>query len=192
MHVVCCCSIWLSSVSGRFPRSHISDPYFNLLLFISPPWASSFAFLSSQSPCRNLKVTIFRGTSSSNRSVVLRRSGAHQPWASRNNSKCGKMESYVNEKFVGGVRSKNSPEEALQRWRDLVGVVKNPKRRFRFTANLSKRSEAAAMKRSNHVRLFLPFVPSKSSRCTHFSDSLGSSQIVMRWKSLKWAALARL
>ncbi|RZS10661.1 hypothetical protein BHM03_00041913, partial [Ensete ventricosum] len=62
------------------------------------------------------------------------------------------MESYLNENF-GGVKSKNSTEESLERWRKLVGVVKNPKRRFRFTANLSKRSEAAAMKRTNHVRL---------------------------------------
>nr|2M7E_A Chain A, Calcium-transporting ATPase 2, plasma membrane-type [Arabidopsis thaliana] len=25
----------------------------------------------------------------------------------------------------------------LEKWRNLCGVVKNPKRRFRFTANLS-------------------------------------------------------
>lgn len=60
------------------------------------------------------------------------------------------MENYLNENF-GGVMAKNSPEESLQRWRKLCGVVKNPKRRFRFTANLTKRSEAAAMKRSNQV-----------------------------------------
>lgn len=60
------------------------------------------------------------------------------------------MESYLNENF-GGVKSKNSSQEALQRWRKLCGVVKNPKRRFRFTANLNKRTEAAAMRRSNQV-----------------------------------------
>ena len=59
------------------------------------------------------------------------------------------MESYLNENFE--VKPKNSSEEVLQRWRDLCGVVKNPKRRFRFTANLSKRFEAAAMRRTNQV-----------------------------------------
>lgn len=62
------------------------------------------------------------------------------------------MESYLNENF-GGVKAKNSSDEALQRWRSLCGVVKNPKRRFRFTANLSKRGEAAAMRRTNQVPL---------------------------------------
>lgn len=60
------------------------------------------------------------------------------------------MESYLNQNF-GGVKPKHSSEEALQRWRKLCGVVKNPKRRFRFTANLSKRSEASAMRKSNQV-----------------------------------------
>jgi hypothetical protein len=60
------------------------------------------------------------------------------------------MESYLNENF-GGVKSKNSTEEALGKWRKLCGVVKNPKRRFRFTANISKRYEAAAMRRTNQV-----------------------------------------
>ncbi|RWW63397.1 hypothetical protein BHE74_00029424, partial [Ensete ventricosum] len=62
------------------------------------------------------------------------------------------MESYLNDNF-GGVKSKNSSEEALRRWRKLCSVVKNPKRRFRFTANLSKRSEAEAMKKTNQVPL---------------------------------------
>ncbi|KAG5529371.1 hypothetical protein RHGRI_029924 [Rhododendron griersonianum] len=35
------------------------------------------------------------------------------------------MESFLNENF-GAVKAKNSPDEALQRWRDLCGVVKNP------------------------------------------------------------------
>lgn len=60
------------------------------------------------------------------------------------------MESYLNENF-GGVKPKHSSEEVLQKWRNLCGVVKNPKRRFRFTANLSKRYEAAAMRRTNQV-----------------------------------------
>jgi Ca2+-transporting ATPase len=73
------------------------------------------------------------------------------------------MESYLNENF-GDVKAKNSSEEALQRWRKLCWLVKNPKRRFRFTANLSKRVEADAIRRSNqvlqlpsHIFHFFPF-----------------------------------
>ncbi|XP_057490177.1 calcium-transporting ATPase 1-like [Actinidia eriantha] len=58
------------------------------------------------------------------------------------------MESYLNENF-GEVKPKNSSEEVLQRWRKLCWVVKNPTRRFRFTANISKRVEAQAIRRSN-------------------------------------------
>ncbi|MQM14618.1 hypothetical protein Taro_047549 [Colocasia esculenta] len=72
------------------------------------------------------------------------------------------MESYLNENF-GGVKPKNSDEEALQRWRKVCGVVKNPKRRFRFTANLSKRSEAEAMKRSNQEKLRIVVLVSKAA-----------------------------
>ena len=63
-----------------------------------------------------------------------------------------KMENYLNENF-GDVKPKNSSDEALQRWRKLCWIVKNPKRRFRFTANLTKRSEAEAIRRSNQVLL---------------------------------------
>ncbi|XP_072955886.1 calcium-transporting ATPase 10, plasma membrane-type-like [Typha angustifolia] len=73
-----------------------------------------------------------------------------------------KMESYLNENF-GGVKAKNSSEEALRRWRKLCGVVKNPKRRFRFTANLSKRSEAEAMKRTNQEKLRVAVLVSKAA-----------------------------
>lgn len=62
------------------------------------------------------------------------------------------MESYLKENF-GEVMPKNSSEEALQRWRKLCWIVKNPKRRFRFTANLSKRFEVRAIQRSNQVSL---------------------------------------
>ncbi|PKA53640.1 Calcium-transporting ATPase 1, plasma membrane-type [Apostasia shenzhenica] len=72
------------------------------------------------------------------------------------------MESYLNHNF-SGVLPKNSSEEALQRWRNLCGVVKNPKRRFRFTANLSKRWEAAAMKRSNQEKLRVAVLVSKAA-----------------------------
>ncbi|KAL6867321.1 hypothetical protein ACP4OV_015345 [Aristida adscensionis] len=72
------------------------------------------------------------------------------------------MESYLKENF-GGVKPKNSSEEALGKWRKVVGVVKNPKRRFRFTANLSKRSEAAAMKRTNQEKLRVAVLVSKAA-----------------------------
>ncbi|KAK7330958.1 hypothetical protein VNO77_25165 [Canavalia gladiata] len=72
------------------------------------------------------------------------------------------MESYLNENF-GGVKSKNTTEEALQKWRKVCGVVKNPKRRFRFTANLSKRYEAAAMRRTNQEKLRVAVLVSKAA-----------------------------
>ncbi|XP_008792677.1 calcium-transporting ATPase 10, plasma membrane-type-like isoform X1 [Phoenix dactylifera] len=72
------------------------------------------------------------------------------------------MESYVNDRF-GGVKPKNSSEEALRRWRKLCSVVKNPKRRFRFTANLSKRSEAETMKRTNQEKLRIAVLVSKAA-----------------------------
>lgn len=71
------------------------------------------------------------------------------------------MENYLNENF--GVKPKHSSEEALKRWRSLCGVVKNPKRRFRFTANLSKRYEAAAMRRTNHEKLRVAVLVSKAA-----------------------------
>lgn len=64
------------------------------------------------------------------------------------------MENYLNENFCD-VKPKNSSDEALQRWRKLCWIVKNPKRRFRFTANLTKRSEAEAIRRSNQVRVII-------------------------------------
>ncbi|KAK4488441.1 hypothetical protein RD792_004205 [Penstemon davidsonii] len=64
------------------------------------------------------------------------------------------------------VQAKHSTTEALQRWRDLCGVVKNPKRRFRFTANLSKRYEAAAMRKTNQEKLRIAVLVSK----LHFSS----------------------
>ncbi|KAJ8773238.1 hypothetical protein K2173_028415 [Erythroxylum novogranatense] len=72
------------------------------------------------------------------------------------------MEQYLNENF-GDVKPKNSSEEALQRWRKLCWLVKNPKRRFRFTANLSKRFEAQALRRSNLENLRLAFLVTKAA-----------------------------
>ncbi|KAF2309660.1 hypothetical protein GH714_004501 [Hevea brasiliensis] len=72
------------------------------------------------------------------------------------------MENYLNENF-GDVKPKNSSEEALQRWRKLCWLVKNPKRRFRFTANLSKRFEAEAIRRSNQEKLRVAVLVSKAA-----------------------------
>ncbi|GMH06359.1 hypothetical protein Nepgr_008199 [Nepenthes gracilis] len=71
------------------------------------------------------------------------------------------MESYLHQNFE--VKPKGSSEEVLQRWRKLCSVVKNPKRRFRFTANLSKRVEAAAMRRTNHEKLRIAVLVSKAA-----------------------------
>lgn len=72
------------------------------------------------------------------------------------------MENYLNENF-GDVKAKNSSDEALQRWRKLCWLVKNRKRRFRFTANLSKRVEAEAIRRSNQEKLRVAVLVSKAA-----------------------------
>ncbi|KAA8522598.1 hypothetical protein F0562_013041 [Nyssa sinensis] len=72
------------------------------------------------------------------------------------------MENFLDEKFTA-VKAKHSSSEALQKWRDLGGVVKNPKRRFRFTANLSKRYEAAAMRRTYQEKLRVAVLVSKAA-----------------------------
>ncbi|GAV58198.1 E1-E2_ATPase domain-containing protein/Cation_ATPase_C domain-containing protein/Cation_ATPase_N domain-containing protein/Hydrolase domain-containing protein/CaATP_NAI domain-containing protein [Cephalotus follicularis] len=72
------------------------------------------------------------------------------------------MESYLNDNF-SDVKPKNSSEEALQRWRKLCGIVKNRKRRFRFTANLSKRSEADAIRSSNHEKFRVAVLVSQAA-----------------------------
>lgn len=73
-----------------------------------------------------------------------------------------KMENYLNENFCD-VKPKNSSDEALQRWRKLCWIVKNPKRRFRFTANLTKRSEAEAIRRSNQEKFRVAVLVSQAA-----------------------------
>ncbi|XP_052201176.1 calcium-transporting ATPase 1 [Diospyros lotus] len=72
------------------------------------------------------------------------------------------MENYLKENF-GEVKPKNSSEEALQRWRKLCWIVKNRKRRFRFTANLSKRFEARAIQRSNQEKFRVAVLVSQAA-----------------------------
>ncbi|GMH14841.1 hypothetical protein Nepgr_016682 [Nepenthes gracilis] len=71
------------------------------------------------------------------------------------------MENYLQEHFE--VKSKGSSEEVLRRWRKLCGVVKNPKRRFRFIANLSKRIEADAMRRTYQEKLRVAVLVSQAA-----------------------------
>ncbi|XP_057806763.1 calcium-transporting ATPase 2, plasma membrane-type-like [Salvia miltiorrhiza] len=71
------------------------------------------------------------------------------------------MESLLCEKWE--LQPKHSSTEVLQRWRDLCGVVKNPKRRFRFTANISKRHEAAEMRKTNQEKLRIAVLVSKAA-----------------------------
>ncbi|XP_071733814.1 calcium-transporting ATPase 2, plasma membrane-type-like [Rutidosis leptorrhynchoides] len=81
------------------------------------------------------------------------------------------MENYLNENF-GGVKPKHSSPEVLQRWRDMCTLVKNPKRRFRFTANIEKRNEAAAMRRNNQKLRVLVLV---SKAAIHLLNGAESS-----------------
>ncbi|KAL6847017.1 hypothetical protein ACP4OV_022870 [Aristida adscensionis] len=87
------------------------------------------------------------------------------------------MESYLEENF-GGVKAKNSSDEALRRWRRLCSVVKNPKRRFRFTANLDKRGEAQAIKHANHEKLRVAVLVSKAALQFIHGLSLRSEYVV--------------
>ncbi|VFQ86820.1 unnamed protein product [Cuscuta campestris] len=72
------------------------------------------------------------------------------------------MEEYIKENF-GEVNANNSSVEALERWRKVCWLVKNRKRRFRFTANLSKRFEARALRRSNQEKLRIAVLVSKAA-----------------------------
>lgn len=76
--------------------------------------------------------------------------------------KFDEMESLLKDDFVA-VKPKHSSNETLQKWRDVCGLVKNPKRRFRFTANLSKRYEAAAMRKTNQEKLRIAVLVSKAA-----------------------------
>lgn len=74
------------------------------------------------------------------------------------------------------VKAKHSSEEALQRWRDCCSVVKNSKRRFRFTANLSKRYEAADMRQTNKEnKMRVAVLVSKAAY--KFTKVIGAQQI---------------
>ncbi|XP_073126842.1 calcium-transporting ATPase 1-like [Henckelia pumila] len=61
------------------------------------------------------------------------------------------------------VKAKNSSDEALQRWRKACWLVKNHKRRFRFTANLSKRFEVREIQKSNQEKLRVAVLVSQAA-----------------------------
>ncbi|KAL0392117.1 UNVERIFIED_CONTAM: Calcium-transporting ATPase 10, plasma membrane-type [Sesamum radiatum] len=71
------------------------------------------------------------------------------------------MGSYMKE--FSEVKAKNSSEEALQRWRKACWLVKNHKRRFRFTANLSKRFEVREIQKSNQEKLRVAVLVSQAA-----------------------------
>ncbi|XP_037491919.1 calcium-transporting ATPase 4, plasma membrane-type isoform X2 [Jatropha curcas] len=50
------------------------------------------------------------------------------------------MENYLKENF--NIPAKHASDEDLKRWRSKVGIVKNPRRRFRGLRNLQERSQA--------------------------------------------------
>lgn len=52
------------------------------------------------------------------------------------------MEKLIPKEF--DLSNKDRSDEALMRWRKAVGLVKNRRRRFRYAADLAKRSEAKA------------------------------------------------
>ncbi|KAL9172290.1 hypothetical protein ABFS82_03G035700 [Erythranthe guttata] len=71
------------------------------------------------------------------------------------------MGSYLKE--FSEVKAKNSSEDALQRWRKACWLVKNHKRRFRFTANLSKRFEVREIQKSNQEKLRVAVLVSQAA-----------------------------
>ncbi|GFP84096.1 calcium-transporting ATPase 1 chloroplastic [Phtheirospermum japonicum] len=71
------------------------------------------------------------------------------------------MDSYMKE--FSEVKAKNSSEEALKRWRKACWLVKNHKRRFRFTANLSKRFEVRQIQKSNQEKLRVAVLVSQAA-----------------------------
>ncbi|XP_076940452.1 calcium-transporting ATPase 2, plasma membrane-type-like [Bidens hawaiensis] len=92
------------------------------------------------------------------------------------------MENYLDEGFRE-VKAKHTPDEALQNWRKLCGLVKNPKRRFRFTANLQKRNEAAAMRRTNQKLRVAVLVSKAAFHLLNGAEVSGSHTVPEEYKA---------
>ncbi|KAA3449434.1 Autoinhibited Ca2+-ATPase 11 isoform 1 [Gossypium australe] len=69
------------------------------------------------------------------------------------------------------VPPKNSSEAALRRWRKLVTIVRNPRRRFRMIANLEKRSEAEQQKLKIKEKIRVALIVQKAA--LQFIDAAG-------------------
>ncbi|OMO86035.1 Cation-transporting P-type ATPase [Corchorus olitorius] len=69
------------------------------------------------------------------------------------------------------VEHKNPSVEALRRWRELVTVVRNRRRRFRMIANLEKRSEAEQKKRDIKEKIRIALIVQKAA--LQFIDAAG-------------------
>ncbi|KAL8098298.1 calcium-transporting ATPase 4, plasma membrane-type-like [Apium graveolens] len=78
------------------------------------------------------------------------------------------MEEYLKRHFA--VESKNPSEEALQRWRNAVWLVKNPRRRFRMVADLAKRAEAGRNRQNIQEKVRIALYVQKAA--LHFIDAV--------------------
>ncbi|KAL8154318.1 hypothetical protein V2J09_012078 [Rumex salicifolius] len=77
------------------------------------------------------------------------------------------MEKYLRENFE--VQPKRASEEALKRWRNALGLVKNPRRRFRMVADLIKRQEAAGKRQKIQEKIRVALYVQKAA--LHFIDA---------------------
>ncbi|XP_022882853.1 putative calcium-transporting ATPase 11, plasma membrane-type isoform X2 [Olea europaea var. sylvestris] len=71
------------------------------------------------------------------------------------------MEKLIPKEF--DLSNKDRSDEALMRWRKAVGLVKNRRRRFRYAADLAKRSEAKAQMLKIRERLRVCFLAYKAA-----------------------------
>ncbi|KAG8050710.1 hypothetical protein GUJ93_ZPchr0009g138 [Zizania palustris] len=92
------------------------------------------------------------------------------------------MESYLRDNFE--VPPKNPSEEAQRRWRKAVGIVKNPRRRFRMVPDLDRRIEDKAKVRSAQEKIRLTLYVQKAA-FTFIDDELASITSKHDLKALK-------
>ncbi|KAH6810678.1 autoinhibited Ca2+-ATPase 11 [Perilla frutescens var. frutescens] len=78
------------------------------------------------------------------------------------------MDDYLKKNF--DVDAKRPSEEALQRWRSAVWLVKNPRRRFRMVADLAKRAEAERKRRKIQEKIRVALYVQKAA--LYFIDAV--------------------
>eukprot|EP00252_Welwitschia_mirabilis_P021113 TRINITY_DN5317_c0_g1_i1.p1 TRINITY_DN5317_c0_g1~~TRINITY_DN5317_c0_g1_i1.p1 ORF type:complete len:1040 (+),score=189.99 TRINITY_DN5317_c0_g1_i1:391-3510(+) len=83
------------------------------------------------------------------------------------------MERLLPEEFQ--VEAKRPSEAALARWRKLCRLVKNKKRRFRYIANLSKRSQLNLLRNEYKEKLRVALLVSKAA--FYFIDGVSPSSV---------------